>query len=358
MVESYFSLSYRQARARFVAAAGAVGARCFTYDLDGAGQGGLSINVVAVGPEGAATVVVSSGVHGVEGFFGSAVQLALLDRISKQVLDGGLRFVLIHAINPFGFDQLRRGDEANVDLNRNFLLESQTYKGSPVGYAALDRFLNPASPVARWELPFHLQAMALIARHGMATLKSAVAGGQYEYPRGLFFGGSQPSASTIIVRDHCDRWIGDAPSVVHLDLHSGLGRFGQCKLMPVVSDAVPRSFFIDAFPAQQIEFDDDRQRTAYRVRGGMGQWLVDHFGDRTYRFALAEFGTYGPLRILAALRQENRFRFQGPHDTAAQHRAKAELLECFCPQSTAWRRRVIETSLSIVDQAARWSQRL
>ncbi|WP_417732794.1 M14 family metallopeptidase [Rosistilla oblonga] len=358
MAEVYFSTSYRRARERFRIAADAIGASCDAFQVSGAGEGGLTIDVATLGPADAPAVVVSSGVHGVEGFFGSAVQLAMLDRLRRQPPDRGLRFVLIHAINPFGFDQLRRFDEANIDLNRNFLIDPQTYKGSPAGYAALDKFLNPASPAARWELPFHLQAMALIARHGMATLKSAVAGGQYEYPRGLFFGGSNPSASMIVVRDHCESWIGDAPSVVHIDLHSGLGRFGECRLMPVVSDAAPVAAFIDAFPDRSLEFEATHQRTAYPVRGGMGQWFVDRFGDRPYRFALAEFGTYGPLRVLAALRRENRFHFQGPRDTEAQRRAKAELLECFCPRSAAWRRRVIDTSLSIVDQASRWSARL
>ena len=75
---------------------------------------------VHVGPDGAdltidvatspgpanRVVVISSGIHGVEGFFGSAVQLALLERRPAP----GVRWVLIHALNPYGFAWSRRFD--------------------------------------------------------------------------------------------------------------------------------------------------------------------------------------------------------------------------------------------------------
>ena len=61
-----------------------------------------------------------------------------------------LRCVLLHALNPYGFAWLRRVNEHNVDLNRNFLLPGEAYRGSPAGYAALDPLLNPKSPPARW----------------------------------------------------------------------------------------------------------------------------------------------------------------------------------------------------------------
>ena len=38
-------------------------------------------------------------------------------------------------------------------------------------------------------LPGLLKAALLIRRYGMSALKQTVAGGQYEFPQGLFFGG-------------------------------------------------------------------------------------------------------------------------------------------------------------------------
>jgi Protein of unknown function (DUF2817) len=93
----------------------------------------LTIDVAILGaPKPKRAIVLSSGVHGVEGLFGSAVQLAFLERMATQwepPLGGAV--VLIHAVNPYGFAWLRRFNEDNVDLNRNFLLADETYSGSP-----------------------------------------------------------------------------------------------------------------------------------------------------------------------------------------------------------------------------------
>ena len=99
-----------------------------------------------------------------------------------MALPRGVALVLIHALNPYGFAWVRRANEENVDLNRNFLLAGEPYAGSPARYAALDALLNPKHPPRRLDL-FRLRAMASILRHGMPQLKQAVAGGQYDFPQ-------------------------------------------------------------------------------------------------------------------------------------------------------------------------------
>jgi hypothetical protein len=93
-------------------------------------------------------LVVSSGVHGVEGFFGSAVQVALLEQWAS-VNPPSTKCVFLHVLNPFGFAWLRRFDENNVDPNRNFLLPGERFEGAPEAYARLDSFLNPRRPPSR-----------------------------------------------------------------------------------------------------------------------------------------------------------------------------------------------------------------
>src|SRR5262249_1170126 len=80
-------------------------------------------------------------------FFGSPLQTAYPRHVQRQdVIDSKGQLVLIHAINPFGFFALRRVNEDNVDLNRNFLVTGETYSGSSQLYKDLNGFLNPASP--------------------------------------------------------------------------------------------------------------------------------------------------------------------------------------------------------------------
>jgi hypothetical protein len=73
--------------------------------------------------------------------------------------------------------------------------------------------------------------------------------------------------------------------------------------------------------------------------------------DRDYHFLGAEFGTYSPIRVLGALRQENRTHFFSPHDSTAHRRAKNELLECFCPASPSWRGSVVKQSVELIQRA-------
>ena len=203
MTESFYSSTYEEARSRFVKSATAAGATLSKHPLqiEDASTDEFTIDVAVSGPEDAPALVVSSGVHGVEGFLGSAIQLALLDQFKTNSAPR-IRWVFIHAINPFGFARIRRFNEENVDLNRNFLLPDSPYTGSPANYRRLNTFLNPASKPSSYE-PFRLKAIWSIVRYGMSALKQSIAAGQYEYPRGIFYGGSGPSQAMEAIRGNC-----------------------------------------------------------------------------------------------------------------------------------------------------------
>ncbi len=157
----FFSADYRSARARFVSAADRLGWRREAHDIGSSGPAGesLSIDTALLGnpfPEN--VVIVSSGLHGVEGFFASAVQLAFLDQQAARIaLPSNAAIILIHGLNPFGFAWRRRWNEHNVDLNRNFLTDysfldrDPDYQESRDAYARLYPLLNPSSPPSRIE---------------------------------------------------------------------------------------------------------------------------------------------------------------------------------------------------------------
>ncbi|MGV2340023.1 MAG UNVERIFIED_CONTAM: M14 family metallopeptidase [Planctomycetaceae bacterium] len=188
---SVFSPDHSSARRRFQQAAARLGWTLESYPVGLVGPDGndLAFDVACTpGCDPEKVLVVSSGIHGVEGFFGSAVQIALLENWAART-PPSIKCVFLHGLNPFGFAWLRRFDENNADPNRNFLLPGESFTGSPEGYAGLDDFLNPRYPPSRWE-PFTLKALLLIGRHGMPALRQAVAAGQHDFPRGLFFGGA------------------------------------------------------------------------------------------------------------------------------------------------------------------------
>lgn len=124
-MEELFSATYAQARRRFLGAASARGLPVESHQLPVAGleDETLATDVVRDGPEDASRLlVVISGVHGVEGFCGSAMQRGL-QRLNANEAAADLEdtaTLYVHAVNPYGFSHLRRVTHENIDPNRNF----------------------------------------------------------------------------------------------------------------------------------------------------------------------------------------------------------------------------------------------
>jgi hypothetical protein len=322
---------------------------CCPIEQTGPQGEALGIDFARSGDERArSVVVVSSGLHGVEGYFGAAVQLALLrDENTIADLPRGVALVLIHALNPWGFAWIRRTNEANVDLNRNFLLPGEPYEGSPAHYAALDPLLNPKRPPRRFD-SFRLRAILAIVRHGMPELKQAIAGGQYAFPRGLFYGGQAPSPTYRLLDQFLPRFLDGAERVLHFDFHTGLGRWATYQLLVDVG-LEPQLFeWSRAHFGPRVVQCDPRESIAYQARGDLASWCRARFPGCTYDLLCAEFGTYPALRVLAALRAENQAHFWARPDQPIARRAKKWLLDAFVPPSSIWRTKTVAQSLDLV----------
>lgn len=349
-----YSTDYATARKQFREAALSLGCEVEAHSIDQRGPNGeeLAIDVaIAPGASAERALVISSGIHGVEGFFGSAVQLGMLREWADRTRSlPAMRCVFLHALNPFGFAWRRRFNEANVDLNRNLLLQGESFSGSPYRYRELDGLLNPTRAPSRWE-PVSLKFLLAIARYGMPALKQSVASGQYDYPRGLFYGGERLSRTSEILSRHFERWLADSRQVAHLDFHTGLGAWTSCKLLiDYPLGEAQRERLSRWFGPESFECADSRG-VGYPVRGSFGQWCVARNRERDYLFATAEFGTYSPTQVLAGLRAENQTQHWGLPGEPSTERSKQRLVELFCPCSAIWRTKVLERGVQLVHQA-------
>ena len=141
----YFSADYKEAREKFINAAIAAGIEVETVSNPEAGPNGehLTTDVVHLGNSNADTVIVLvSGTHGVEGFAGSAIQVGLLREGVASKLKDNLSIIMIHSLNPYGFSHLRRVNEDNIDINRNFLDHTKPHPNND-GYVGLAEFVAP-----------------------------------------------------------------------------------------------------------------------------------------------------------------------------------------------------------------------
>ena len=321
----------------------------------------LTIDVACWSPAAArGTLIVSSGLHGVEGPVGSAIQRTWLQQWSQQPPTQPWRLVFLHALNPHGFANLQRVNEDNVDLNRNFLPHAEDYTGRPPGYDQFHPLLNPVTPPARGEF-FVLRGLAMILRYGLPALQQAIATGQHDYPQGLFYGGRGPCATTRLIRDQIGSWIAAEGPILHLDLHSGLGRWAGLQLLPDAPLTEARCQALEQTLGHPIRTPESALRTevAYQATGGMGGNLTQRLTPRDYSYLCAEYGTHHPLFVLRSLRADQRLQYwtegdrqRRPQQVAASIRqTKAQLREMFCPQSPRWRTRVLTSGCQLIDAA-------
>jgi hypothetical protein len=350
-LEAYFSPDYPSARERFRAAARAAGASLDALALDARGPRGetLSIDIARLGDPGARRVLLhTSGLHGVEAYAGSAIQLAAL--AAPPAPPPGCAVVLVHVLNPYGMAWLRRANENNVDLNRNFIAPGEPREGAAPLYARLDPLLNPASPPGADG--FLLRLAAVAARHGLRAVKQAIAEGQYEFPRGLFYGGAALEPGPRLYLQWLQRHVPPSAYLLALDAHTGLGPWGRDTLLLEPGVA--------ATPAQQLAralgralVDPSAGGAAYRIRGGMGNALPGALPGARVDFVLQEIGTRRALSVLRALREENRCHHYGTN--RIDHPARRALREALCPAAPAWRRRAVEHGLALLRAAAAWT---
>jgi hypothetical protein len=369
-VEDAFSGSWEEARSRFRAAATAAGATLTVLEYDtssfppiwrGSSPAELVIDVAVLGDAERAPklIVHSSGVHGVEGYAGSAIQVAFLRRVAAR---GGwassasapptAAMLIVHGVNAHGMTQFRRWNESGVDLNRNLLIDGVTAGTLPDSpsqqathaslatlpytlYRKLYHLVNPTAVPLFWpRAHFLLLALLSITRHGFGALKQAIGGGQYLASEaskalpGLFYGGATLEQShrlvTGFVRALCERRRQahrPIDTLVHVDVHTGLGPSGMDTLLILDRDNDHRAATSvqaarDALAGSEGEARAEVNRdaaaggTAYTLYGayvdGLAQ-VANHASGGLARKAacvVQEFGTAPVLTVFEALRAE------------------------------------------------------
>ena len=340
----FFSDNYSMARKRFRNGAKTCGAKLFELQLDARSPNGmpLSIDIAVLGSRNPRRAVLhSSGLHGVEGYAGSAIQCALLERRMMPPPDGS--FILVHALNPYGMAWLRRFNENNVDLNRNFMTHDADRSGASDGYRRLESLLNPKTP-PRQDF-FLVQAPYYIARYGRRRLRQAIAEGQYEYPSGLFFGGKTleqgPALYVAWLKEH----LADLEYMFTIDVHTGLGKLGEESLFLRSEDSDPKR--LSGPLGRRLIWDHKNSQVGYKIRGHHAAAFEMAKQDLHFDFLTQEFGTYRSVRTLHALREENRWHHFG--GGAVHHPTKRWLKECFAPESDHWREKIVDHGLSLFD---------
>ena len=169
-------------------------------------------------------LIMTSGVHGMEGFTGSAVQQYFMTKVLDGEVLQNMGVLLIHAINPYGFKYQRRVSENNVDMNRNFHSNKDLFAKKNEGYANIYHFLNPQGKARAGYFRnslFFLKSSYLITKYSMRALRQATVQGQYEFSKGIFYGGNDFEPQKERLERLIAEKTNDYELVFVIDIHTG-----------------------------------------------------------------------------------------------------------------------------------------
>ncbi|OFY55393.1 MAG: hypothetical protein A2X22_11010 [Bacteroidetes bacterium GWF2_49_14] len=303
-------------------------------------------------------VIISSGIHGVEGYTGSAIQFMFIEKYLSPDLLKNSGVLLIHGMNPYGFNIIRRVTENNVDMNRNCGASPELFSTKNEGYRDLYGFINPDKAVSLGSCQnrlFVLRAISKIIKSGMPTLRQAVLQGQYEFPEGLYFGGKQFEPQLLELKPLLVRYASRYDTVIHIDLHTGYGERGKMHLFPNPPETPEiRTTTENLFSGYTIDWGDSKD--FYTISGDFSSLIGELIPGKLVIPMTLEYGTMdsqttmGSLRSIQNMILENQGFHHGYKNKRSERKVKEWVKEMYFPSSGVWRTMVMEQSAAVLQK--------
>jgi hypothetical protein len=352
-----FSTSYAQARVRFLEGAAAAGMAIQSHNHPLPGRDGetLAMDVALDGPlDAERLLIVSSACHGVEGFCGSGVQVFATHDAEwrEHATSAGVSVLYIHALNPHGFSFERRVTQENVDLNRNFQDFSQPLPVN-AAYAEVHPLLLPSE----WPpTPQNAAAIeAYVAEHGALACQAAVSQGQYAFPSGLFFGGTEPTWSNTTLRQVLRQHGRSAHQIAWIDLHTGLGPSGLGERIFASRDdasALARARrWWDGGGQTPVTSIHDGSSSSALLTGLMWCAVFDECPQAEYTGIALEYGTLPWWDVMQALRADHWLHLHPEAPVDQRQAIKQQIRDAFYVDTDAWRVQIVTQARQAMFQA-------
>lgn len=338
---SAFSQRYAGARDKFISAVetSSIVERInnIAHPLRGPKNERLFCDIAWAGnPRSRNVLVLVSGVHGVEGGVGSAIQSDFVGRHRRLPAD--VCVVMVHALNPWGFACASRNDHEGIDINRNFVNFADTQPDSTEAVAIWKQLIKQ---------PATLGSVAE-QREQFDKLSQ----GQYSDAGALYFGGKAISWSRQIIEDLVAQLKPEKrQNVVIIDIHSGLGPYGYGELISDHPDGsagqqMARALFgaTVAEPALGTSVSGEKY--------GLHDYFWHKQGDNVC-FLTLEFGTFGSQQMLNVLFADQQLQQSGKVDWSEQKTLdiKHAMQDFFCPDETQWQELVLFRGRQVIEMA-------
>lgn len=304
-------------------------------------------------------IIIQSGVHGIEGLTGAGIQNFLLEdlHMGKEKFNN-TAFLYIHLVNPSGTYFGRRTNLNNVDLNRNFVLQQNSFQQTSPEYEQLNYFLNPQVPFESGlfkKLSYLFDSISLIYRFSTDVLRRSILKGQYQFPKGIYYGGDNYQPEMKALNSIWDSQTQGYQKVIYIDLHTGYGEKGKLHLLAGHSESESSKKITDLYSPTPIDFGNTKN--FYETNGDVLTYFTEKYKKQsdiipvTFEFGtLNSQSTWGSIESLYRMRSENQaFQYKSA-DAASDADIKKLFKEMFYPSEFEWRDQVLAQTKAELDK--------
>ena len=282
----------------------------------------------------------------------------MLDVFFEEIYDGldkdDTGVLVVANVNPYGMKYMRRYNENNVDLNRNFIMDWERFDlSSNKDYPKVKSFLEPVGKIgnAFWhEVGFYLSLAKEAIFTGADVISDALLTGQYESPQGVYYGGTGDEASTSYLKGVFNDCLdGEYENIVHIDIHSGYGPRYNMVIFNSIYETMTEAETKKAFGYDYVISHDSE--SFYATTGD----TTDYFyrlaesknTDKELFSTCFEFGTIGDefMDTILSLKytvDENRNHWYPTESKTTAEVVKENYYELFYPTEKEWREKTIE----------------
>lgn len=298
-------------------------------------------------------IVLTTGVHGMEGYIGSVMLDVFFEEIYPDINTENTGILIIANVNPYGMKYMRRYNENNVDLNRNFILDWDNFDmASNKDYPEVKDFLQPEGKIgnALWhEAGFYLSLAKEAITKGADKVSDALLTGQYEYPEGVYYGGNGDEKSTAYLKSVFNDCLdGEYKNIVHIDIHSGYGPRYNMVIFNSVYETMTEAETKKTFGYDYVISHDSE--SFYATTGDTTDYFYrlaeSKSTDKELFSTCFEFGTIGDsfldsiLSLKYTVDENRQHRF--PSDSKISSEVvKENYYELFYPTEKEWREKTV-----------------
>ena len=187
-----------------------------------------------------------------------------------------------------------------------------------------------------------------LGEHGW-HIENEVWAGQSHRPEDIFYTGAGPEWSNRTFRKIVGEHLADAEAIGFIDLHTGIGRFGEIVYLIFDEPGSPEHAAAAGWWGRGDAAGAFNAGSVPKYEGLLCKAIRQELPGPKIAGAVIEFGTGDDFFIFRADRLDRWLRFEGRSDPN-HDRFQNDYRSAFCPDDIVWRRMVLAEGPAIMDR--------